>query len=143
MRRVIVTVKRKDEARVRDLEVPADVESTQLAEAIAHALSWESDPMGQPIKYEIEAHSPGQRGRRLMEHESLASAGVWDGSWLVFHPVSGAPSASGASPSPLAQSSSSAEMKVTWQRVELPDADQETTEKPSNVSSGYVWKQVD
>src|SRR4051812_43340626 len=83
MQRVVVTVKRKDEARVRDLEVPADIDAVRLAEMIARALRWESDRAGQPMTYKIEAHP---LGRMLQPGESLASAGVWDGSWLVLHP---------------------------------------------------------
>ena len=49
MQRVIVTVKRKDEARVRDVEVPAIVEMLRLADLIARAMRWESDPAGQPL----------------------------------------------------------------------------------------------
>jgi hypothetical protein len=84
MQRVIVTVKRKDEARVRDVEVPANVEMLRLADLIARAMRWESDPAGQPVYYNIEAHP---LGRLLEPDESLGSAGVWDGSWLVLHPV--------------------------------------------------------
>ncbi|HEX9990670.1 MAG TPA: EsaB/YukD family protein [Chloroflexia bacterium] len=84
MQRVIVTVKRKDEARVRDVEVPANVEMLRLADLIARAMRWESDPAGQPLYYNIEAHP---LGRLLEPDESLGSAGVWDGSWLVLHPV--------------------------------------------------------
>ena len=83
MQRVVVTVKRKDEARVRDLEVPADIDAIRLAKLIASALGWASDRAGQPLTYQIEAHP---LGRFLQAEESLASAGVWDGSWLVLHP---------------------------------------------------------
>jgi hypothetical protein len=83
MQRVVVTVKKKDEARVRDLEVPADMDAVRLAQQIARALGWSSDRAGQPLTYQIEAHP---LGRMLQPGESLASAGVWDGSWLVLHP---------------------------------------------------------
>ncbi len=82
MQRVVVTVKRKDEARVRDLEVPADIDAVRLAKLIAGALGWGSDRAGQPLTYQIEAHP---LGRILQAGESLASAGVWDGSWLILH----------------------------------------------------------
>src|SRR5437763_6247123 len=82
--RVVVTVKRKDEARVRDLEVPVNIEAQRLAEMISRALRWETDMAGQRITYLIEAHP---LGRLLQPDETLASAGVWDGSWLVLHPV--------------------------------------------------------
>lgn len=88
MERVIVTVKRAGEARVRDLEVPAEVKTSQLADLIASALQWQSDPAGQAMRYEIKAEP---LGRLLQPHESLADAGVWDGSWLVFQPVGAMP----------------------------------------------------
>ena len=84
MQRVIVTVKRQGEARVRDLEVPAEVEAGQLVEMIARALRWESNPAGQLIQYEIMAEPPG---RILNSQESLAEAGAWDGAWLTFQPL--------------------------------------------------------
>jgi hypothetical protein len=84
MQRVIVTVKRKDEARVHDVDVPANVESERLADLLARALRWESDHSGQPMQYVVEAHP---LGRVLDPDESLWSAGVWDGSWLVLHPI--------------------------------------------------------
>src|SRR5689334_22499641 len=103
--RVVVTVKRKDEARVRDLEVPVNIDASRLAEMIARALRWESDMAGQRIMYVIEAHP---LGRILQPDETLASAGVWDGSWLVLHPIQppaaqqpeGAPQAPAVQPVP-------------------------------------------
>ena len=58
MERVIVTVKRQDEARVRDLEVPAEIGAAQLVDLVARALHWDSDAAGQPIQYEIAAEPP-------------------------------------------------------------------------------------
>lgn len=84
MERVIVTVKREGEARVRDLEVPAEVEAQRLVDLIAAALRWQTDAAGQRLAYELEAQP---LGRRLAPCETLADAGVWDGSWLVLHPV--------------------------------------------------------
>lgn len=83
MYRVIVTVKRIDEKRGRDLEVPAEIKVTRLAEMIAQALRWEMGWNGKPMRYQIEAQP---LGRFLQPAESLASAGVWDGAWLVLHP---------------------------------------------------------
>lgn len=97
MQRVVVTVKRKDETRVRDIEVPADVDAGRLADLIAHALHWDSDPAGEPVQYDIEAHP---LGRTLKSDESLVSAGVWDGSWLVLYPVEAAPATMEVLPSP-------------------------------------------
>jgi|GEM_PF-3092221 len=84
MQRVVVTIKREDEARVRDIEVPADIEVERLSDLIARALHWDSGPAAESLRYEIEAHP---LGRRLKPHESLVSAGVWDGSWLVMYPI--------------------------------------------------------
>ncbi|MEW6573236.1 MAG: FHA domain-containing protein [Bacillota bacterium] len=94
--RVIVTVQRQGEREVRDLEVPADVPSGQLAKMIAHALSWDTRPEGQQPSYKIEAYPPG---RVLLLQESLAEAGVWDGAWLVIRTDGASPP---ASPTPVA-----------------------------------------
>lgn len=82
MQRVIVTVKRYDETQARDLEVPAEVEANRLAELIARALRWETGWSGKPLRYQIEAQP---LGRFLLPNETLASARVWDGSWLILH----------------------------------------------------------
>ena len=87
MQRVIVTVKREDEARVRDLEVPADLHAEQLARLIAEALRWQKNSAGGTLSYRIEAQP---LGRTIQPDETLAGAGVWDGSWLVLHPVESA-----------------------------------------------------
>jgi hypothetical protein len=87
MQRVVVTIKREDEARVRDIEVPADVEVERLSDLIARALHWDSGPGAEPLRYEIEAHP---LGRMLKPYESLVSAGVWDGAWLVMYPIKAA-----------------------------------------------------
>ncbi|MDQ0285170.1 hypothetical protein J2Z49_000260 [Desulfofundulus luciae] len=91
--RVIVTVQRQGEREVRDLEVPANVPSGQLAKMIARALSWDARPEGQQPSYKIEAYPPG---RVLLLQESLAEAGVWDGAWLVIRTDGASPSVSPA-----------------------------------------------
>lgn len=143
MQRVIVTVKRQGEARVRDLEVPAEVEAGRLAEMIARALHWDSDQAGQPIQYEIMAEPPG---RTLHTQESLADAGVWDGAWLVFQPPGGAPSPR-PSPPPFPQPSPSpGQGPVTdWRPVgiDLPAGSEPEREDTRPEKSGFVWKQVD
>jgi hypothetical protein len=95
--RVIVTVQRQGEQEWRDLEVPADVPSGQLAKLIACALSWDICSEGQQPLYKIEAHPPG---RVLLMQESLAEAGVWDGAWLVIRTSDASPS---SSPTPVPQ----------------------------------------
>src|SRR4028119_1467418 len=84
MQRVIVTVQRNDDSQVRDLEVPAELESERLAELIATALRWDTGQAGGSSRYTIEAQP---LGRILQPHESLADIGAWDGSWLVLYPV--------------------------------------------------------
>ncbi len=136
MERVIVTVKRKNEARVRDLEVPTDVEAGRLAELIAHALRWESDQAGQPMRYQIEAQP---LGRLLQPNENLAGTGVWDGSWLVLHPVGGAMPDRG----PISPTSG----PVTgWRQlgIDLPlGRGQEPAPGEEQPSGGFVWKRLD
>jgi len=84
MGRLVVTVKRKGDSRVRDVEVPADVGAGELAALVARTLRWDSDAAGQPLTFAIEAQPPG---RLLEPHESLADAGVGNGAWLVLHPL--------------------------------------------------------
>jgi hypothetical protein len=145
MQRVIVTVKLQGEARVRDLEVPAEVEAGRLAEMIAQALRWESDPAGQPIQYKIVAEPPG---RVLDSQESLAEAGAWDGAWLVFQQVGNAPP---ASPKPTPESTPVPPDPVVkgplrgWNPlgIDLP-ADSEPQQAATDFKDiRYVWKQVD
>jgi hypothetical protein len=83
---VIVTVKRKDDAQVRDLDVPVNTPAEHLASIVAMALGWNVDTAGNPIYFEIEVHFPNGRTRRLQSNESLAEVDAWDGCWLVFHP---------------------------------------------------------
>jgi len=83
---VIVTVKRENEARVRDLEVPADMPSAQLASLIAEWCGWNQDPGGKPVRYEIHSTPPD---RILAPDETLAQAQAWDGAWLVLKPDRG------------------------------------------------------
>jgi hypothetical protein len=81
MQRVIVTVQRDDEARGRDLEIPAETPAARLAELIVQALRWPVDSPAGPITYRIEAHPPG---RMLRGDETLADAGAWDGARLML-----------------------------------------------------------
>jgi hypothetical protein len=150
MERVIVTVKRKDEAHVRDLEVPADVEASRLAELVAQALHWESDTAGQPVEYEIMAEPPG---RVLAPHESLAEVGAWDGSWLVFRRVGDTTSigsiyggSSVQTPAPVPPPAPSDGPVSGWRSlgIDLPAApDQQAEPAEDKRPSGFVWKQID
>jgi hypothetical protein len=83
MDHVLVTIKRVNEARVRDIMLPADMPIGQLAAILAAKLEWDIDPASEPVTYLVEADPPG---RYLRQDETLAEAGAWDGSWLVFHP---------------------------------------------------------
>ena len=141
MQRVIVTVKRQDEARVRDLEVPAEVEAGRLAEMIACALRWESDPAGQPIQYEIMAEPPG---RILGAQESLAEAGAWDGAWLVLQPLGKEPSAPlpPSPPEPVVPPIYNGGPVVGRRPLDLPTGAEPEQEETSE-EVGFVWKQVD
>ena len=144
MQRVIVTVKRHDEAQVRDLEVPAEVEAEQLAEMIARALRWDSDQAGQPIRYEIMAEPPG---RILHPHESLADAGVWDGAWLVFQRLGDvAPPQSPPPPVPSPPRPPEGQGPVTGWRslgIDLPPESELEQEETRPEKTGFVWKQLD
>jgi len=81
--RVIVTVKLADEARVRDVELSANIPVAQLARALAQRLGWNQEVADQQLTYDVEVYPPG---RRLNPNETLAQAHTWDGAWLVFHP---------------------------------------------------------
>lgn len=137
MQRVIVTVKRQGEARVRDMEVPAEVEAGRLAEMIAQALRWESDPAGQPIQYEIMAEPPG---RVLHAQESLAEAGAWDGAWLVFQPPKPTPGPTPVTPTPPVRGP-----EVIWdpRGIDLPAESEPQQAATDSEKMRYVWKQVD
>lgn len=148
MSRVIVTVKREGEARVRDLEVPSDMEAGHLSEMIAHTLhwdsDWDSDRAGQAAHYQIEAQP---LGRVLQTTESLENAGVFDGAWLVFKSSKTADRVSSA----VGSAATTSEQHLptggpTTGRTTkiLPDGYNEsspsTDEKPS---SDFKWKQLD
>lgn len=147
MQRVIVTVKRQGEARVRDLEVPAEVEAERLSKMIAQALRWDSDPAGQPLEYEIMAEPPG---RVLRADESLAGAGAWDGAWLVFQrPGKVPPMLPEPLPSPppfIPPPSPSTDGPVAgWRSLGIdlpPELEPEQEETPPEESS-FVWKRLD
>jgi hypothetical protein len=139
MQRVIVTVKRKDEARVRDVEVPANVEMLRLADLIARAMRWESDPAGQPLYYNIEAHP---LGRLLEPDESLGSAGVWDGSWLVLHPVRQQVQVAPPQPEYTAPQALEA-TPPTWDSVASPQAESQVQQQAGATDASNVGEVAD
>lgn len=143
MERIIVTVKKHREARVRDLEVPAGVEVARLAQLIASALHWDRDSAGGAVRYQIEAQPPG---RILQPDESLIDAGVRDGAWLTFIPE-GEPQVEVAAPeieAPAAPQSGGPVIK--WESL-FPDGNAEAEGEPPDSeeppSSPYIWKEVD
>lgn len=81
MIRVIVAVRHTSENRGRDLELPAAMPIGELAAILTETLKW-------PAPFPVRVESPA---RTLKPEESLASAGVWDGSSLVFGPVNPVP----------------------------------------------------
>ena len=134
MERVIVTVRRTDESRERDIEIAADLPVEQLVMAVAQALSWIPDAAGQPVSYEVEAHPPG---RMLRPDETLAQAQAWDGTRLVFHPHNAPPTP------PPSDRRDQSEPVIGWHPLSLPTAPSPSpTHKPSS-SDGFAWKQVD
>lgn len=138
MERVIVTVKRQGEARERDLEIPSDVPSRQLAAVIFQALHWDEDATGQPVHYVIKAEP---QGRTLRGDESLADVGVWDGARLVFLSA-----ASSCSAPPDSSSSRTSDGPVRgWRPPATPWPTESEPEPPRHHtgSGGFVWKQLD
>ncbi len=85
MWRVIVTVRHRHDQAGIDLEVPAEVPLTHLTRLISDALNWDNGTPGCPVDYIIrEARS----GRILPQQSSLAELNLWDGSCLLFEPIS-------------------------------------------------------
>jgi hypothetical protein len=80
---VTITVKRKGEAVVSDLEVSPELPISKLAVSIAHEMGWDVTNDGSKIEFAVEVYPPG---RILNDEETLDKAGIEDGSWLVFSP---------------------------------------------------------
>lgn len=96
MEAVTVTVKRKDEAQLHDMQLPLDLPAVRLAESVALALDWR-DADGRLGNFVLEVFPPGsEQGHFMRLNETLAEAGAWDGSWVVFHPSTAAPGVSEA-----------------------------------------------
>ena len=145
MERVIVTVKRYQETRVRDLDVPAGLESAKLAEVVASALHWDQDKSGSPVKYKIKVHPPD---RVLDAHETLVSAGVADGSWLTFIPQGVA--AAAVIPQPISMRPAQSVGPITsWRSlgIDIPGGntvvdDQDIPPRPTS-DNPFVWREID
>ena len=84
MKRVVVTVKRENEARVQDLELPADVPVQEWLGEMVSVLGW-AKSNEQRGGYSLVAHGPRtpEKGVPVPPHASLYDAGVRDGFWLV------------------------------------------------------------
>lgn len=142
MERVLATVKRSNEARVRDLDLPADLPAGQLSAEIARVLGWSPDPDGKEVAYDIDAHPPG---RLLQPGETLAQVDAWDGSWLVFYPKGTAPKPQPPSPMPppAPQLTVPGSPIAGWRKLDIPPQPPAAgMEKPPD-STGYSWKQLD
>jgi len=150
MERVIVTVKRHQETRVRDLDIPIGLEASRLSEVVASALLWDKDQSGNQISYQIQAHPPG---RVLNDYETLAAAGVADGAWLTFIPYGAATSAPDARPGPHPIDPHPRVSKGPiqgWRSLnvdlpsEQPSAPIRSNDLPDEDSdSPFVWKEID
>jgi len=81
--RAIVTVKRAQDPQGRDLDIPLELQASKLAAVVSSALQWGQDKTGTSITYNINAVPPG---RVLEDQETLISAGVTNGTWLIFIP---------------------------------------------------------
>jgi len=82
--RVIVNIRKDGQARGHDLEVPTEVPSEQLAKMVAEALNWDIGTIKRPSRYAIRDISSG---RILQPDESLADAGLWDGTYLALQQI--------------------------------------------------------
>jgi hypothetical protein len=85
MKRVVVTVKRKGEARVQDLELPADVPVCEWLDEMVDVLGWSSSGGD---SYCVRAYGPRtpEKGVPVSDDSTLEAAGVRDGFWLVGEP---------------------------------------------------------
>ena len=80
MNRVIVTIRLEGSQQAHDLELPADVGASQLCDFLTTAVKWGIDATIGDLGLEIDGEPP----RRLSDKETLADAGVWDGSQLLL-----------------------------------------------------------
>jgi hypothetical protein len=144
--RIIVTVKRANEQRVRDVELAVHVPAEQLAEALAQKFGWDHDSNGGQVVYKIEAYPPG---RALNPGETLAEADTWDGAWLVLHPEAGASATPPAQPAPAAPARPAGQGPlIGFTPLDGAPAESEGhAAPPANGTpppgSGYTWKRVD
>jgi hypothetical protein len=88
MKRVVLTVKREGEARVQDLELPADVPVQEWLDEMVDVLKWETTSGSLQIGYQLKAYGPRtpEEGVSIQPHATLEDSGVRDGFWLVGVP---------------------------------------------------------
>ncbi len=149
MERVIVTVKKYNETQLRDLDIPAELEISQLSQAISSSLHWDKDAAGSLINYQIKAEP---LGRVLQKTETLSSAEISDGAWLIFIPeaeLNNIPRRSSTAIQPDKQKMRSASPLIGWRSLNNPEIEKQNSqeipesEKPGNKTSNYVWKEID
>jgi hypothetical protein len=133
MKHVVVMVKREGEARVQDLELPADVPIQDWVHKMAQVLGWVDDEIEEdsssPIRLTAYGPRTPEKGLPVSMDSTLEQAGVMDGFWLVGSiqsTAAGTPSAPGTripsrkkprtKPAPV-----EARPKVAWEDI-LPEA---------------------
>jgi hypothetical protein len=142
----MVTVKRVNQAQVHSVELPVDLPCEDLAAIMSSDFGWDSDDAGRPVSYDIEAHPPG---RMLEPTETLASAGIVDGTWLVFHPRLTTQLPGSADQSPPLEAMHDVEENSSrgyvWKRIDPDDANLSSISRngESEMSPSYKWKRID
>lgn len=119
MKRVVVTVKREGEARVQDLELPADVPVREWLGHLIEVLGWDTShsSAGPQGAYHLKAYGPRtpEEGVPIPNDSSLMQSGVRDGFWLV-----GIPKVVSALPdkrSPELSSRTDEKLEIDWEPI--------------------------
>jgi hypothetical protein len=84
MARVIASVMLEGSGKVRDFEIPSNIEIENLIDELKQFFEVDTDSNGCDFIYHLEALP---LGRMLEPTESLQEAGVWDGSILIMYAV--------------------------------------------------------
>lgn len=138
MERVIVTVRHAGDGQSVDMELPANLSVEALQSEIMFTLGWSGD-------LEVYANPPG---RVLEPNETLAEAGVWDGTFLIFQPVGKSSRGRERHPERPSRVARPARSKqdspvAGWHPLDLPAATEEKPPDSPPASGGFIWKQVD
>lgn len=80
MNRVIISLTREGDHRTYDLELPADIASSQLCHFLRTALRWSATVTTEGLTL----HIGGPSGRGLQPAETLVEAKIWDGAHLII-----------------------------------------------------------